>query len=405
MENLLDRVCGMDVHKETVVVCIMGEGIKKEIRTFSTMTNDLIRLKQWLKENMITHVAMESTGVYWKPIYNILEDSFEIFLVNARHIKHVPGRKTDMKDCEWICKLLRNGLLKGSFIPPKDIRELRDLTRYKRKLIQTISAEKNRIQKILEDANIKISSVVSDTFGATGYGIINAIIEGTLSPEDLSTHAKGRLKKKKEELKEALTGNISQHHIFMIKASLDHIHSIEKIINELDKEIDEKLKPYQKEYELLKTIPGVKDEAAECIIAEIGVDMDRFPDETHLASWAGLAPGNNESAGKKKICKTTYGDKFLETVLTQCAWAATRSKNTYLNSKYYSLLVRRGKKKALIAIAHKIIIACYFILKHKVQYKDLGPSYLNKKRINKKVRHHLKQLEGLGYIVTLEQAA
>ena len=288
MENLLDRVCGMDVHKETVVVCIMGEGIKKEIRTFSTMTNDLIRLKQWLKENMITHVAMESTGVYWKPIYNILEDSFEIFLVNARHIKHVPGRKTDMKDCEWICKLLRNGLLKGSFIPPKDIRELRDLTRYKRKLIQTISAEKNRIQKILEDANIKISSVVSDTFGATGYGIINAIIEGTLSPEDLSTHAKGRLKNKKEELKEALTGNISQHHIFMIKASLDHIHSVEKIINELDKEIDEKLEPYQKEYELLKTIPGVKDEAAECIIAEIGVDMDRFPDETHLASWAGV---------------------------------------------------------------------------------------------------------------------
>lgn len=301
MDILVERGCGLDVHKEEVVGCIMGEGIEKEVKTYRTMTNDLLRLKEWLKEKGITHVAMESTGVYWKPVFNILEDSFEVILVNARHIKNVPGRKTDVQDSEWLCKLLRNGLVKGSFIPPKDIRELRDLTRYKKKLVQTISAEKNRVQKVLEDANIKLSSVVSDTFGVSGSEIIEELIDGRLTIDEMSDLARGRLKKRKEEIKESLVGNFQEHHKFMIKASLKHIKSIEKIIDGIDKEIDKKLEKYKEEYELLQTIPGVKEEGAASIIAEMGVDMNRFPTEAHLSSWGGMSPGNNESAGKKSL--------------------------------------------------------------------------------------------------------
>lgn len=305
MEAIIERACGLDVHKETITGCIMvpkedGKGIKKEIRTYNTMTNDLLQLREWLRSEGITHVAMESTGVYWKPVYNILEDGFEVLLVNARHIKNVPGKKTDIQDAEWICKLLRNGLLRGSFIPPKDIRELRDLTRYKRKLNNAISAEKNRIQKILEDANIKLSSVVSDTFGVTASEIIEELIKGQLTVEEMAELARGRLKGKKERLKEALVGNFQEHHRFMIKASLEHIKALQQIIATLQEEINCKLKTYQKEYELLQTIPGVKEEGATSIIAEIGVDMERFPSERHLSSWAGMSPGNNESAGKKK---------------------------------------------------------------------------------------------------------
>lgn len=300
MEIFVEKGCGLDVHKETVVACVMGEGIKKETRTYSAMTNDLLRLKEWLKEAEITHVAMESTGIYWKPVFNILEDSFEVVLVNARHIKNVPGRKTDVKDSEWLCKLLRNGLVKGSFVPPKDIRELRDLTRYKRKLTQAISAEKNRVQKVLEDANIKLSSVVSDTFGVSGSEIIEALINGGLSIEEMCDLSRGRLKKKRQEIKEALVGNFQEHHKFMIKASLTHIKSMERIISELDLEIDKKLERYREEYDLLQTIPGVKEHGAASLIAEIGVDMSVFPTEAHLSSWAGVSPGNNESAGKKK---------------------------------------------------------------------------------------------------------
>lgn len=301
MEIIIDRGCGLDVHKKTVVACISGVGIKKEIRTYSTMTNDLLELKSWLKENKITHVAMESTGVYWKPVFNILEESFEVMLVNARHIKNVPGRKTDVQDSEWLCRLLRNGLLKGSFIPPKNIRELRDLTRYKRKLTQAISAEKNRIQKVLEDANIKLSSVVSDTFGVSGNEIIEALIKREMSIEEMCGLLRGKLKKKEAQIKEALVGNFQEHHKFMIEASLKHIKSLKQIISEIDLKIDNKLENYRKEYELLQTIPGVKENGAASLIAEIGADMDVFPTPVHLSSWAGVSPGNNESAGKKKL--------------------------------------------------------------------------------------------------------
>jgi len=300
MEIIVDKGCGLDVHKKTVVACIMGSGIKKEIRTYNTMTNDLIKMKEWLRDNSITHIGMESTGIYWKPVFNILEDSFKVILVNARHIKNVPGRKTDVKDCEWLCNLLRNGLVKGSFIPPKDIRELRDLTRYRRKLVQTITAEKNRVQKILEDANIKLSSVISKTFGASGSEIIDELVKGELSVEEMSQLGRGKLKKKQKELKEALIGNFQKHHKFMLKESLKHIRNTNKIIEDIDNEVDKRLKKYKQENNLLQTMPGVKRHAAASIIAEIGVDMNRFPSEDHLSSWAGMSPGNNESAGKKK---------------------------------------------------------------------------------------------------------
>ena len=300
MDIVVEKGAGLDVHQETVVATIDGPGITKETRTYGAVTNELIRLRDWLKENGITHVAMESTGIYWKPVFNILEEDFEVILVNARHIKYVPGRKTDVSDSEWLCKLLRNGLLKGSFIPPQDMRELRDLTRYRKKLTQSVSAEKNRVQKTLEDANIKLSSVVSDTFGVSATEIIDALLEGKLSIKEMADLAKGRLKKKKMAISEALVGKITEHHIFMIKASIEHIRAVTKLVADVERQIAGKLKPYEKEVELLETIPGVKEHGVASIIAEIGVNMDQFPSAEHISSWAGMSPGNHESGGKKK---------------------------------------------------------------------------------------------------------
>jgi transposase len=405
MEIIIERGAGLDVHKETVVACIMGTGIKKEIRTFSTVTNDLVRLKKWLKDNQITHVAMESTGVYWKPIFNILEDSFAVILVNARHVKNVPGRKTDVKDSEWLCKLLRSGLVRGSFIPPKEIRELRDLTRYKRKLIQAIASEKQRIQKILEDANIKLSSVASNIFGASGTRIIEELMKGDLTAEEMAELSKGRLRKRRDDLKEALVGHMEEHHTFMIKASLGHIKAVEEILATLEQRIQVKIeRHFKKEYELLQTIPSVKENAS-VIIAEMGTNMDPFPTEMHCSSWAGMSPGNNESAGKKKPGTTTHGNKCLKSILTEFAWVASRMKGTYLRAKYQSLVGRRGKKKALVAVGHKILIMCYHILKYKVPYKELGENYLDVRKKDRIVKSHIKRLTSLGYEVTLKEAA
>jgi transposase len=405
MDIIVDKGCGLDVHKGTVVVCIMGTGIRKEVKTYTTMTNDLLRLKEWLQESGITHVAMESTGVYWKPVFNILEDRFEVILVNARHVKNVPGRKTDVQDSEWLCKLLRSGLVKGSFIPPRDIRELRDLTRYKRKLIQAITAEKQRVEKVLEDANIKLSSIASDTFGASGKRIIEELIKGKLRAEEMAELSKGRLRQKREDLKEALVGEVREHHKFMIKASLRHIGAMEKILSEIERRIQQKInRHYKEEYELLQTIPGVKGEAS-ILIAEMGVDMDRFPNKMHLSSWAGMSPGNNESGGKKKPGSTTYGNKCLKTMLTEFAWVASKTKDTYLRSKYHSLVGRRGKKKALVALGHKILIMCYHILKYRCAYKELGVDYLDQRRKDKIARSYIKRLNHLGYEVILQEAA
>jgi transposase len=405
MDIIVERGAGLDVHKDTVVACIMGAGIMKEIRTYRTVTNDLLRLKGWLKDNQITHIAMESTGVYWKPIFNMLEDAFEVMRVNARHVKNVPGRKTDVKDSEWLCKLLGSGLVRGSFIPPKEIRELRDLTRYKRKLIQAVGSEKQRIEKILEDANIKLSSVASDIFGVSGIRIIEELMKGDLKPEEMAELSKGRLRRRKEDLKEALMGRMDTHHTFMIRASLEHMKAIGVILSDLEQKIEEIISLHCKEeYELLQTIPPVKDSAS-VIIAEIGINMGLFPTEMHLSSWAGMSPGNNESAGKKKPGTTTHGNKCLKSILTELAWVASRMKGTYLQTKYQSLVGRRGKKKALIAVGHKILIMCYHILKYKVPYKELGANYLDTRRKDRIVKNYLKRLTNLGFTVTLNEAA
>ena len=326
----------------------------------------------------------------------------KIILVNARHLKNIPGNKTDKKDSRRIAKLLLAGLLKGSFIPPKHVREMRDLTRYKRRIIEQIASEKNRIQKFMEDANIKLSSVVSNMSGATATKIINAMIEGEGKPEELAKLRHGKMKASEQELITALTGNLTGHHRFMLKMVKKSIRDKELLIKELEKQIDNKLEESEMvpDAELLSTIPGVDKEAAAYILSEIGNDMERFPDEQHLASWAGLSPGNNESAGKKKSSRTTHGDKWLKAMLIQCAWAATRTKGTYLRSKYESLAGRRGKKRALVAVGHKIIIAAYFILKNKEPYKELGGDFLDKKNRDKQIKRHLRQLRDLGVDVS-----
>jgi transposase len=394
--QLIERGCGLDVHQQTVVATIKGSGITEETRTFGTFTCDLQLLKAWLKENEVTHLAMESTGVYWKPVYNILSEDFQIILVNARHIKNVPGHKTDKKDSNWIAKLLLSGLLKGSFIPERPVRELRDLYRYKRKLIGQRVAERNRLQKVFQDANIKLASVISDLFGATGTAILEAIIHGHSDPFYLANMAKGSLKKKKAELQLALQGNLTDHHLFMLKMHKQALDNIEALIAQVDERIKQGLQPYQQEVQLLQTIPGVGEETAGGIIAEIGCDMEAFPTEKHLASWAGVCPGNNESAGKKKSERTTPGNKTLKTALTEAAWAASHTKDSFLRRKYTSLIARRGKKKALIAVGHKILCAAYFILKNKEEYKEPDETILQEKRKQVQIQRYIKRLHELG---------
>jgi len=395
-EQVVERGCGMDVHKETVVVTIRGKDIKTITKSYSTFTSSLIKLKKWLKKHGITHIAMESTGIYWKPIFNVLGDDFKILLVNARHVKNVPGHKTDKKDSRWLVKLLLSGLLKGSFIPERPFRELRDLTRYKKKLTQQVTAEKNRFLKIFEDANIKLSMVLSDVFGASGTKIINHILSfDDFRPEDLIQYVHGKVKASREDIKEALTGYITVHHKFMMRTILGNIAKIESTISEIEAHLDTVLEPYMLEKELLETIPGVGPDVSIGIIAEISTDMDNFPDQKHLASWAGISPGSNESAGKNKSGRTTYGNKHLRSLLTEGGWAASRTKNTYFSSKYRSLVGRRGKKRAIIALGHKILIAAYFIIKDKVEYKELGEKYLNNFRKDKLITYYKKQIERL----------
>lgn len=397
-EQTIDRGCGIDVHKEVLVATIRGKGLKEETREFSTFTESIEELRDWLKGNRITHVAMESTGVYWKPVFNILEEDFEVLLVNAAHLKSIPGDKTDKKDSRRITQLLLAGLLKGSFIPKREIRELRDVTRYKRKVVQQIASEKNRVHKFLEDANIKLSSVVSNLSGATATKIIDAIIGGQEDVKELVKLRHGRMKATIQELAAALTGKLTEHHRFMLQMVKTSIRDKEALVAELDKQIDKLLEENQMtlDVELLSTIPGVDKNSAATIVAEIGNDMSQFPSEGHLASWAGISPGNNESAGKKKSGRTTHGDRWLKPMLVECAWGATRTKGTYFRSKYDSLVGRRGKKKALIAVGHKILIAAYFILKNKETYKELGGDYLDKMTKEKQIKRHLQKLRELG---------
>lgn len=395
-EQVVEIGCGADVHKDVIVVTVLGKDTKPETRSYKTYTSSLIKLREWLLSKRVTHMAMESTGVYWKPVFNVMGDEIKILLVNARHVKNVPGHKTDKGDSQWLAKLLLSGLLKGSFIPERPIRELRDLTRYKTNLIQMISSERNRFMKTLEDANIKLSSVLNDVFGVTGTKIMNhVLVFENYRPEELIQYVHGKVKAPRPEIMEALTGYITPHHRFMLKTILENISQIERTIRTVEAHIEACIEPYKVERELLETIPGVHKESANRIIAEIGVDMSQFPDQNHLASWAGVCPGSNETAGKNKSGRITHGNKYLRSLLVESGWAASRTKNTYMSAKYKSLVGRRGKKKAIIALGHKILIATYFILRDKVQFKELGEDHLNNYRKDRLIAYYQKQLEKL----------
>jgi transposase len=404
-EQVIDRGCGLDVHRDTVVATVMGKGVQVETRTFGTTTSSLNELGVWLESLNITDVAMESTGIYWKPVLHVLRIyPLNLIVVNARHIKNVPGRKTDKADSQWICKLLISGLLKGSFIPPENIQDLRDLHRYKKKLIGIIASEKNRIIRILEDANIKLASVVSDTSGATADYLIKGLIEGRKDLDNLIKECyHGKLKSSPEKIRDAINGRLTSHHIFILKSMQKLILQLKDQIAEIDDEIGKYIKDFEKEIELLQTIPGVGKEGAIGIVAEIGLDMDVFPSEHHLASHSGMCPGNNESAGKKKSSRTRQGNKHLKATLTELAWGATRTKKSYFKAKYESMVSRRGKKRALIAIGHKILCAAYHIIKNKEEFKELGYDYLIERKQKNRIEYLKRELKEQGYKV--EKAA
>ncbi len=411
MEVVYERCVGLDVHKQSVTACLIvsGQGVKpnpkKEIRAFGTMTDDLLKLSDWLTVNAVTHVAMESTGVYWKPIWGILEGDFTLLLVNAQHIKAVPGRKTDVKDSEWIADLLRHGLLRASFVPDQDQRELRELTRYRTTLVRERAAEANRLQKTLEGANIKLGSVATDVLGVSGRSMLAQLIEGTADPTAMAELAKGRMRAKIPELVRSLTGKVRSHQRFLLAQQLEHIDFLDGAINEASREIGERLRPFEEDIERLDTIPGVGRRTAETILAEMGRDMARFPTERHLASWSGLAPGNNESAGKRRSGKTRKGSPALKAALVEAAEAAVRAKNTFLAAQYHRIKARRGHKKAVVAVAHSILVIADHILNDKEPYRDLGAAYHDERNREKTKRRLVARLERLGVQVTLVDPA
>jgi transposase len=377
LDILHSRSAGIDVHKKTVVVCVrhvdVDGKVHKQIRTFGTMTDDLLELADWLESEGVRHAAMESTGVYWKPIWHILENQFELMLVNAHHMKQVPGRKTDVKDAEWIAQLLQHGLLSPSFIPPPPIRELRDLTRQRAQLVADKSSVANRIHKTLEGANIKLSSVATDILGVSGRAMIARLIQGETDPERLADEARASLKKKVIPLRRALKGRITDHHRFLLQTLMDQHRQLENLIERYTARIAEVMRPFTEAEERLMTIPGVGRQAAEVIVAEIGADMSRFATPGNLTSWAGLCPGNNESAGKRRSTRTTKGSQWLRTTLVQVAWAASHTKKTIFGATYHKWAKRLGKKKALIAVARKILELAYVLLKTKTDYLEKLP--------------------------------
>lgn len=405
MEAIVERSCGLDVHKATVVACLLvgtaDKRPRKEVRTFGTTTSELESMRDWLSEAGCTHVGMESTGVYWVPVYAVLEGQFELVVGNATHIKNVPGRKTDVKDSEWIADLVRHGLIRKSFVPPKWQRRLRDLVRYRRKLVEAETAERNRLLRLLETCNIKLASVASDVFGASGRAMLRALIEGEASPLEMAKLARGALRKKEDQLTLALHGKLEEHHRFMLQTQLDRVEGIAADIKSLDVRIDEELQPHQAEMELLRQIPGVDRVVAMTIIAELGTDMDIFPSAAHAAAWTGVCPGNNESAGKRRGRAKRHGNAHLTSALVQAAMSASRKKGSYLKERFWRISARRGKKRAAMAVAHSILIAAYHMLKTGEGYRDLGVAYLDEKRKRTVERQLVKRLEALGHEVTL----
>lgn len=411
MEVVYERCAGLDVHKKDVVACRIvpkeGKGWRKEVKRFGTMTEDLLLLTDWLKAGQVSHVAMESTGVYWKPVYNILEHEFEVMVVNARHIKFVPGRKTDVKDAQWIGELLQHGLLKASYIPDQPQRDLRELVRYRTNLVQERARELNRVQKVLEDANIKLASVVSDVMGVSARTMLQALIAGEDNPETLAEFAQKRMRSKLAELERALTGHIREAHRLLLRLHLQHIDDLSDKIDALSREIDRLIVPFDVDDLLrrLDDIPGVGRDVAQVIVAELGVDLARFPSAGHAASWAGLTPGKNESAGRNRSSKTRPGNKYLKTALVQAAHAAGRSKDTYLASQYRRLASRRGKKRAAMAVAHSLLVIAFHMIQRGTSYIDLGSDYFDQRSRDWLAHHLVRRLENLGHTVTLAPAA
>jgi transposase len=435
MRIVYKRCCGMDVHKDSVTTCLLlideeGE-FQVEKRRFGTVTRDLQEMACWLQSQGVERIAMEATGVYWKPVWNILEASggFELLLVNAQHVKNVPGRKTDQKDSEWLADLLQHGLLGGSFVPPLEIRHLRDLTRMRTRVRQDLATYANRIQKVLEDANIKLGSVASDVLGVSGRDMLKALMAGQHDPKQLAELARGRLREKIEALQLALEGYFSDHHRFQLKILFQFLEFGESQLEKLEAEIRRLIKkvepehsqpaqlevtppepaaqksPLQTAVDLWKTIPGIDELTASMLVAEIGANMDQFPNSHHLASWAGLCPGNNESAGKRRSGKIRKGSVWLRRGLCQAAWAASRTKNTYLGALYRRLIVRRGKKRTIVAVAHTMLLIAYQVLKRGCPYKDLGVDYFDRLDASGLQKRLVKKLTSLGFEVTLTPAS
>ncbi len=406
MDIIHTHCAGLDVHKKVVVAAIIvpgkEKGLYKETRSFETMTGELLALSDWLMSQGVTYVAMESTGEYWKPIFNILENNFEVLLVNAQHISKVPGRKTDVSDAEWIADLLRHGLLSPSFIPPLGQRELRELTRYRSTFVKEKATLVNRVQKVLESANIKLSSVASNVIGVSGRAILEAIVADQTTPEQMAELSKGRLREKRTQLTQALEGRVKPHHRFVLTELLTQIDSLDETIAHFNQEIEQYCRPFEEAVVLLDTIPGIARETAEIIVSEIGMDMSRFPSAAHLSSWAGVAPGNNESAGKRRSGRTTQGNKPLGVALNQAAHAAAHTRNTYLSAQYHRLAGRRGNKRAIMAVAHSILVIAYHMIKNNVPYEDLGADYFDKRRPETTSKRLVRRLEQLGYHVSLQ---
>jgi transposase len=409
MEAIVERSCGLDVHQASVVACLItgraNERPRRTVRTFGTTTAELEELRGWLVEQDCTHVGMESTGVYWMPVFAVLEGYFDLVVGNATHIRNVPGRKTDVKDSEWIADLVRHGLIRKSFIPPKWQRALRDLVRYRRKLIESATAERNRLMRLLETCNVKLSSVASDVFGVSGRAMLRALIEGKATPEEMARLARGVLRKKADRLVLALRGRLEEHHRFLLQVQLDRVERIESDVSLIDGRIDQAIAPHRSTFDLLVTIPGVDRAAAITLIAELGTDMTIFPTARQAAAWAGVCPGNNESAGKRHGHAKRRGNAHLCSALVQAAFGASQKKGSYLRERFWRLAARRGKKRAAMAVAHSILVAAYEMILRAVPFKDLGASYLDRLLEVTVKKRLVRRLEGLGYRVTIEPTA
>jgi transposase len=409
MQVLYPRCCALDVHKETVVAClrlVIDDKVVKETRTFETTTASLMMLSDWLAENKCTHIAMEATGVYWKPVWHILAGGdFELILANAAHVKNVPGRKTDVSDADWLTDLLAHGLIRPSFVPDAPTQDLRALLRTRKQLVREQSSHVLRVQKTLEDANIKLDSVISDIMGKSGRAMIKALIAGERDPAKLARLADGRLKASPAKLCEALRGRVTKNHRFLLRLHLRQIDQLDAAIAAIDRQVEADIAPFRTAVTRLTTVPGVKALAAQVVLSEIGLDMSRFPSHRHLISWACICPRNDESAGKRRSNRLRKGAPWLKTTLVQCAWAAVNKRDSYLRAQFYRIKARRGAKKAIMAVAASILTAIYHMLKDGTTYQDLGPHHFDRRSKERQTHHFVKRLVDLGYTVTLAPQA